>query len=103
MIKPGVLHRGRRACLWALGVVSIVLLVGLASATAFAMPGAALESSLPPAENSLTVQSFVPQPLPTPIAPAQAVVPAPSTFSPDRTPSQTLPRTGSITLTRVSP
>jgi hypothetical protein len=76
---------------------------GLASATAFAMPGTALESSLPPAENSLSVQTFAPQPLPTPIAPPQAAVYAPSTFSPDRTPSQTSPRTGSITLTGVSP
>ena len=42
---------------------------GLVSATAFAMPGLALESGLPPAENSFTVQAFVPQPLPTPIAP----------------------------------
>ncbi len=34
MIKSGVLHRGRRVCLRALGVVSIALLVGLAAAHA---------------------------------------------------------------------
>lgn len=76
---------------------------GLASATAYALPGAALESGLPPAENSPAVQAFAPQPLPTPMAPQHSTTGAPSTFSPDQTPSQTSPRSGSINFTRESP
>jgi hypothetical protein len=76
---------------------------GLVSATAFAMPETTLESGLPPVEDSPTFQAFVPQPLPTPIAPPQSTTYASSTFGPYQTPSQTSPRTGSIALTRASP
>ena len=76
---------------------------GLVSTTASAMPGAVIESSLPPGENNPVLQAYAPQPLPTPIAPRQSSTYAPSTFSPDQTPSQTSPRAGLIGLTQVSP
>jgi hypothetical protein len=76
---------------------------GPVSATAFALPGVAIQPGLLPDENSPDVQAFAPKPLPTPIAPPQTTTDAPTTFSPDLTPSQTSLRTGSIHPTRVSP
>ena len=75
----------------------------LVSATAYALPGAAIESGLPPQVDSHVAQAFAPQPLPTPIAPRQLTTHAPSTSDPNQTPSQTSPRSDSIDLTRVNP
>lgn len=75
----------------------------LVSATAFAQPGTSIESGLPPQDQSFTVQTFSPQPLPTPIAPRQSDTLATSTSGPNQTPSQTSPRAGPIILTQVKP
>ena len=73
------------------------------SATAFAIPGTSIESSLPPVADQGAAQAFAPQPLPTPIAPRQSTVYTLSTVGPDQTPPRAPWRTSPINHTRLSP
>ena len=73
------------------------------SATAFAIPGTSIESGLPPLADIPAAQAFAPQPLPTPIAPPQAVKYTPSTVSPNQTQPLTSRRFIPAGVTQASP
>lgn len=73
------------------------------TATAFAIPGASIESGLPPLADVPAAQAFAPQPLPTPIAPPQAVKYTPSTLGPNRTQPLTSRRSIPAGVTQASP
>ena len=75
----------------------------LVTATALAIPGSSIESELPPLGKHSSEQAFVPQPLPTPIAPRQSTTQRPTTAGPDQTPQLTSWRTGRTGDIRVNP
>jgi hypothetical protein len=73
------------------------------SATAFAIPGTMVESGLPPKAENHAVQSFAPQPLPTPIAPTHFIEYTPSTVGPERTPPLNSRQVNPVGVTRSGP
>lgn len=76
---------------------------GQVSATAFAISRTSIESGLPPLTDDRTAQAFVPQPLPTPIAPRQLTTNTPPAENVNQVPLLTSQRTNPLGVTHVTP